>query len=126
VTEFPAFYLNENIPVRIVPLLASKGIKAVHTLHVGNQGKSDESQLEYAASNNYVMLTHNRRHFRGLHNRWVREQKSHAGIVVIRCDEPENLVSRIEAFCNQMYSSLPVPFCVAPPFVVPDENDTEQ
>ena len=124
-TDFPAFYLNENIPVRIVPLLSSKGIKAVHTLSVGNQGFSDEAQLEYASANKYVLVTHNRRHFRGLHNRWMRDQKSHSGIIVIRCDEPENLVSRIEAFCNHTYSNLNIPFCVAPPFVVPSSNDTE-
>jgi len=126
VTHRPTLYLNENIAVRLVDLLSQKGIKAVHTLHVGNQGVSDEAQLEYAAANNYVMLTHNRRHFRRLHNRWIQKQKNHAGIVVIKCAEPDNLAERIHTFCDQMYPNLSAPFCVAPPPFIPPVADSIQ
>ncbi len=122
----PAFYLNENIAIRLADLLSQKDIKSVHTLRVGNQGASDEAQLEYAATNNYVLLTHNRRHFRRLHNRWVQNQKSHAGIVIVRCAEPDNLAERIHAFCDQMYPGLTSPFCVAPPPLIPPVADTPQ
>ena len=55
-------YLNENVAIRLVALLSQRGIEAVHTLNVGNRGVSDEAQLEYAAKQGYILLTHNRRH----------------------------------------------------------------
>lgn len=51
-------YLNENVPLRLTAVLASLGISAVHTILAGNQGVSDEAQLEYAARHNFILLTH--------------------------------------------------------------------
>lgn len=113
--EPPNLYLNENVPIRLVNLLASLGILAIHTLDVNNQGASDEFQLQYAAERCYVVITHNRKDFRHLHNRWLQEGKSHSGILVMRHDEPERLADRINRFFKQCYSSITPPFCESPP-----------
>lgn len=113
--ELPKLYLNENIPIYLVNLLASLGVSAVHTLNVNNQGISDEFQLQYATERNYILVTHNRKDFKQLHNRWVREGKVHAGILIMCCDEPERLADRIKRFFEQEYTNIAPPFCVSPP-----------
>ena len=108
-------YLNENVAVGLVALLSQRGIRAVHTLNVGNRGVSDEAQLEYAASLGYILLTHNRRHFRRLHNVWVGSGKKHAGIIVVGYAEPERLAERVRLFFEQVYPTATPPFCISPP-----------
>mgnify|MGYP001587367080 CR=1 FL=1 len=113
--ELPNLYLNENVPIRLVDLLANIGITAIHTLNVKNQGISDDFQLQYAAERSYVLVTHNRKDFRYLHNKWIREGKFHPGILVMRHDEPEHLAERIKHFFEQCYSAITPPFCESPP-----------
>ncbi len=111
----PTLYLNENIPIRLTTLLASFGINAVHTIAAGNQGVSDEAQLLYAATNNYILLTHNRRHFRQLHDHWLESGRTHSGIIVTRPSEPERLAHRLKRFFEEVYPTIQPPFCVSPP-----------
>jgi len=111
----PKLYLNENIDVRLVALLSNLGIEAIHTLRVNNGGANDESQLQYAAENGYILVTHNRRHFRTLHKKWRRESKFHPGILIMGEAKPEYLATRINKFIENDYFNLTPPFCVSPP-----------
>lgn len=111
----PTLYLNENIPIRLIALLAPLGISALHTVAVGNQGISDEDQLLYAASHSYILLTHNRRHFRQLHDQWLESGRAHSGIIVTRPSEPERLAVRLRRFFEEVYPAIQPPFCVPPP-----------
>lgn len=113
--RLPILYLNENIPMRLVDILTLNGINAFHTISIGNQGASDEFQLEYATQQKYILVSHNRRDFRRLHTRWLRENRFHYGIIVVRHGEPEYLAERILRFFAEIYSSLIPPFCVSPP-----------
>ena len=113
--QVSTLYLNENVAVRLVTLLSQRGIQAVHTLSVGNKGASDEVQLEYAASQGYILLTHNRRHFRRLHNVWIEKGKDHAGMIVVSYAEPERLAERIRLFFEKIYPTATPPFCISPP-----------
>lgn len=111
----PSIYLNENVAVRLAQLLKQRGISAIHTLHVNPPSLSDNQQLQYAAGYGYILLTHNRKHFRHLHNEWIYHGKKHAGILVVRHDTPERLAERIERFMKEIYPSLNLPFCTSPP-----------
>ena len=111
----PTLYLNENIPIRLVDILSFNGIKAIHALSIGNQGASDEFQLEYATNQKYILVTHNRRDFRQLHKRWISEGRFHYGILVMSHAEPEYLAQRIGHFFNDIYPTLTPPFCESPP-----------
>lgn len=113
----PKFYLNENIPIRLVNLLNAAGIQAVHTLLEGNNGKSDEFQLDFAASRQYILVTHNRRDFRLLHRKWMQEGRAHSGILVMQHNEPENLAKRIKLFVDYCYPTIAPPFCEVPPVI---------
>ncbi len=114
-SQVRTLYLNENVAVRLVTLLSQQEIQAVHTLSVGNRGVSDEVQLEYAASRGYILLTHNRRHFRRLHNIWIQHGRKHAGIIVVSYAEPERLAERIRLFFEKVYPTTAPPFCLSPP-----------
>lgn len=111
----PTLYLNENIDIRLVDLLSSRGVRAIHTIHAGNQSVSDEFQLKYAAENNYVVLTHNRWDFRKLHEAWLKRGRRHSGIIVIGNGEPEVLAVRIQRFLQEKYPHLQPSFCESPP-----------
>ncbi len=111
----PIFYLNENIDVALKTNLAVFQINSLHTLDVGNRGISDERQLEYASSKGYVIVTHNRKHFKKLHKNWCATGKTHSGILVVKCDESEILADRIHRFVEEVFPSLATPFCLSPP-----------
>lgn len=113
--EVPPLYLNENIPLRLTELLSQYGIYAIHTINVGNQGVSDEFQMEFAANNGYILVTHNRRDFRRLHKIWMKRGRFHKGIIVISHDEPEILAIRIRLFFEKVYFKIKSPFCMSPP-----------
>lgn len=113
--RIPTLYLNENIPVRLVDILLLNGIKAIHTVNMGNQGASDEFQLEYAANQKYMLVSHNRRDFRRLHTKWMCEGRFHYGILVMGHGEPEYLAERIGRFFDNIYPTLTPPFCASPP-----------
>jgi len=111
----PILDLNENIPIRLVHILSRNGIAAIHTVDVSNQGATDESQLEYAANQKYILVSHDRSDFRELHARWVREGRVHNGILVMNHSEPEYLAERIGRFLDYVYPTLTAPFCISPP-----------
>ncbi|TET69419.1 MAG: hypothetical protein E3J56_09660 [Candidatus Aminicenantes bacterium] len=113
--RIPALYLNENIPLRLVHILSFDGIEAIHTVEVGNQGTSDEFQLQYAADQKCILVSHNRRDFRQLHAKWIEEERFHYGILVMDHGEPEYLAERIGRFFEDIYPSLNPSFCVSPP-----------
>ncbi|NQS89174.1 DUF5615 family PIN-like protein [Patescibacteria group bacterium] len=113
--KIPTLYLNENVPIRLVDILSHNGITAIHTVSISNQGASDEFQLEYAANQKYMLVSHNRRHFRRLHTKWMREGRLHHGILVMSHGEPEYLAERIGHFFDDIYPTLTLPFCVSPP-----------
>ena len=53
-----AFYTNESVNVAISEGLKRRGIKIIAARDAGNLGLSDEEQLNYAAKNNFVIVTH--------------------------------------------------------------------
>jgi hypothetical protein len=115
VSPIPTVYLNENMDIRVAQLLKARGVQALHTVEAGNRGVSDEAQLEYATRQHYIVATHNRRHFRQLHKKWIGDGKEHPGIIVIGFSTPERITERIALFLEREYPTLEGPFCKAPP-----------
>ncbi len=113
--RIPRLYLNENVPIRLVHLLSVDGIEAFHTVDVGNRGVSDQDQLEYAAELGFILVSHNRKHFRQLHARWLQEKRFHSGILVMDHEAPEYMAQRIRYFVKDIYPALTPPFCESPP-----------
>ncbi len=53
-----AFYTNESVNVAVAEGLKRRGVRVISARDVGNLGLSDEEQLNYAAKNNFVIVTH--------------------------------------------------------------------
>lgn len=76
------FFTDEDIYGSIAPALRRAGLDALSTSEAGRLRESDESQLLWAASHGYVVVTFNVSHFAGLHQDWLSQGRHHAGIVV--------------------------------------------
>lgn len=83
------FYLDENIPVGVAPLLAAAFHETVTTRSAGNLGTWDADQLSFATEQGLTLVTHDRRDYRTLHDAWIRwsphwqEPRPHAGILIL-------------------------------------------
>jgi dihydroorotase-like cyclic amidohydrolase len=79
---FVAIYTDEDVHARLAAEIRERGFDAVSTFEKGNDTLGDEEQLEYAASQGRAILTHNQQDFAPLHEKWQREGREHAGIVL--------------------------------------------
>ena len=80
----PKLFLDEDVTPKVAEALRRDGFDVVHALEVGRTGEgfSDESQLEYAASQERALFSYNRVEFERLAVRWFREGRDHWGIVL--------------------------------------------
>ena len=76
------FLIDEQLSTRIAAALREKGIEAtsVHGLGRAHQGFSDEDLLELATSRQETLVTVDD-DFLETHARWMKEGKSHCGII---------------------------------------------
>lgn len=70
----------------LVRELRVRGADLVTPLEVGTLYRTDEEQLQWAALNQRTIYSFNRGDFYRLHTGWLREGKSHYGIVLSRQD----------------------------------------
>jgi hypothetical protein len=114
--RIPSLYLNENVTVHLKPFLASYNIAAVTTKEAGNKGFQDEQQLEYASKKGYILVTHNRRCFKKIYDRWMKQARMHHGIITIgQKVSGEHMARRIYFFFMKRYNEIEHPFCETPP-----------
>ncbi len=52
------FYLDESVNVAVIAGLKRRGVRVSSARDSGNRGLSDLEQLEYAANNDFVIVTH--------------------------------------------------------------------
>ncbi len=75
-------YLDEDVPSSFAQALLNRGVDVLQTQQAGNIGKSDKTQLEYAAKNRKTILTHNKKDFIMLHKEYLQCELDHACIIV--------------------------------------------
>lgn len=76
------FYLDEDVNVLLEQVLINRGADVISTLKAGNTGNKDEEQLIYAKNENRIIITHNIRDFVMLHKIFLKNNRSHSGIIV--------------------------------------------
>lgn len=89
-------YADEQFPFEVVEHLCKLGHDVLTVQAAGNANLKipDDLVLEFATSNNRVVLTLNRKDFKRLH----RSQPSHAGIIICTDDNDRSaLAIRIDA-----------------------------
>jgi len=84
-----ALFTDENMALALELALRDLGHLMFSTYDEGRAGAPDPHQLLYAAERGWVLITHNRRDFRLLHDAWLLWSRSwgvrptHAGILVL-------------------------------------------
>lgn len=79
---FISVYLDEDVNVLIAELVHLQGFHALTVTEVGRRGKSDAEQLKFATENGYAILTHNRKDFEKLAQKYFINNQTHSGIII--------------------------------------------
>ncbi len=79
---FISLYLDEDVSVKIAANLRNRGFDVLHTVEAGMLSASDKEQLDKAILEQRTFLTHNKKHFRILHEKCITSDKKHFGIIV--------------------------------------------
>lgn len=83
------FYLDEDVQSLVTPSLRGAGHDVLTTVAARRLRAWDTDQLLYATENDYVLVTHNRRDYRALHEGWLvwssrwQEPRPHGGILTL-------------------------------------------
>ena len=75
-------YLDQDVPVQLAGMLRAQGVDVLTTLEAGALGQDDPDQLSSAVAADRAMVTHNRLDFEDLHEEYLLEGRSHAGIII--------------------------------------------
>ena len=100
------FYLDHDVSDRVVPLLRGLGHTVVTSDEVGLGAAVDPYQLLTATHNGWVLVSHNRKDFRLLHNAWllwreawgVSSSVEHGGILILPHARASDTVARLDLF----------------------------
>jgi hypothetical protein len=77
-------YLDEDVQsAAFIASLRSRGLKVLTTTEAGMTSARDEAQLEFATSQNLVLVSGNAADFARLHQQWSVAGRDHAGIILI-------------------------------------------
>lgn len=104
----PPLYLDECVDHRLAGALRKRGFAVYTALDQGMTELPDEAQLEYAATRGWVLVTHNGRHFRRLHDAWALRGREHQGILVLPERPPLELLETRAAMLLDWVATLPL------------------
>lgn len=76
-------YFDEDADARLAEALRRRDYDVETTVEAGLLEASDEEQLLYAASQQRALVTHNIKHFPGVHATWVKAGQLHWGIIIL-------------------------------------------
>jgi predicted nuclease of predicted toxin-antitoxin system len=102
VTIFAALYTDEDMSALVATLLRSRGLDVITVPEQSTLGKTDCEQLEFAASLNRCILTHNRVDFERLHLQYLEEERQHSGIIVVPQKNAYEVAQRIGILLNAL------------------------
>lgn len=91
----PGVYLDECVDQHLAVRLRRRGFRVVVPVDIGLLSADDPVHLAYAARNDLLLLTYNRRHFQSLHRRYQSEGQTHGGILIVNSRPPDLLEIRV-------------------------------
>ena len=90
------YFTDEDIYGAVAAALRKLGIDALSTPEAGRLAETDESQLQWAATEGRVLVTFNVAHVAALHTAWLQQARHHAGIVVSNQRPLGDLLRRLQ------------------------------
>ena len=75
-------YLDEDVPEAIANALRLRGYDVVTVREAARRGMTDIDQLNYASSENRVILSFNVADFNKIHTDFIKKGLSHSGIIL--------------------------------------------
>jgi len=75
-------YLEEHVQVSLAEGLRTRGVDMMTTQEAGNYSLDDIGQLNFAAKEDRVLVSFNKRHFAKIHYEWMEKGMTHAGIIL--------------------------------------------
>lgn len=98
-------HFGEDADARLAEALRQRGYDVETTVIAGLLAASDDEQLTYVVSGRRALVTHNVRHFPGLHASWMEAHREHWGIIIlighsavgVWVRRMENLLARLSA-----------------------------
>jgi len=75
------YFDEDSMDHHVILGLRRHGLDVVTVFEVGRAGHDDEAQLLFSTQQGRVIVTSNRTDFARLHAQWMRDGRSHAGIV---------------------------------------------
>jgi predicted nuclease of predicted toxin-antitoxin system len=100
-TLFAKVYLDENVDIRLAARLRHRVFCATTAHAVGLLRANDPTQLLYAASHGYCLITHNRRDFELLHQHFLMSNQMHSGIIIASSRDIYALTDRLIFILNR-------------------------
>lgn len=88
-------YTDEDVDVSVSKALRLRRIEAITTLKCKNLGATDAQQLQFAASQHAVLLTHNISDFAALHYEYIASGGRHYGIILAKQNPVGELVKAL-------------------------------
>jgi hypothetical protein len=98
---FAQLYLDEDVSARAADMIRARGFSVVSTAQAGRLGGSDQNQLHFAASQGWVLVTHNRRDFELLVQEYFTTGLRHAGLIIAVRRAPRDLTLRVLTMLNR-------------------------
>lgn len=89
------FYTDSHIAAAVAEQARKRGLDVVRCQDVGKDDDSDLSHLEYATSQDRIVITADA-DFPRLHNKWMAEGKNHAGILHVQQRDKDNIGAVVE------------------------------
>jgi hypothetical protein len=84
----PSVYLDACVHHGLVRVLRAQGFIVTSSVDVGTTDYDDEAQLRYAVAQDLMIITHNEKHFRPLHEQFRARGEEHSGILVLPATPP--------------------------------------
>lgn len=97
---FAELYLDEDVSALVAELLRARGFNVQATQEAGRKGTRDEEQLTYAASQQRVLLTHNRDDFARLAGEFFAAARRHYGLIIAVRRPPHDIARRLLIILN--------------------------
>lgn len=94
-------FLDEDVHESLLPALRQQGYDAINVREANRRGLSDPEQLAFASEQNRTLFSFNAVDYIALHLSYLKNDQSHAGILVAKQIPIGETLRRLRAFLDK-------------------------